>query len=154
MKAHRDYYKAFKKEEGAERQPISTLKFQDTVACVEDEGEFKPRNYKYYKGLLVVDWLSSIYELIYNNLCLLYFVRTDRRDFPAHRAGDGRDRLRPAGPRPTGPSVSLRLHLFQQGQEAESEQAEKGCQPSPETVPGAGDQDTQERQHPLIRVGS
>ena len=36
VKAHRDYYKAFKKEEVGERQAISTLNFDD----VDDEGNF------------------------------------------------------------------------------------------------------------------
>ena len=40
VKAHRDYYKAYKKEEGAERKPISTLKFEDLPTCEDDQGEF------------------------------------------------------------------------------------------------------------------
>ena len=64
-------------------------------------------------------------------------------------SGDGRGRLGPPEPPPTGPAVSLRLPLFQPSQETNPGEAEKSQQPPPETVPSEGDQDPQERQHPL-----
>ena len=40
VKAHRDYYKAFKKETERERKPISTLKFKDVSCDDDDQGDF------------------------------------------------------------------------------------------------------------------
>ena len=55
MKAHRDYYKAFRKEEGGERQPISTLNFKN-VPGGDDQGNFYLNRgiFKYLKDFVFI----------------------------------------------------------------------------------------------------
>ena len=71
IKAHRDYYKAFRKEEGAERQPISTLQFED-LSCDDDQGDFYLKKFERYKS--VVSLFTNLYVLLFYRRITVYLV--------------------------------------------------------------------------------